>query len=100
MEAASLGFLDSVQTVQRREACDDLPLDRNRYSHGRDRKLVDTKMMQRLAPSLIFGSVVAGMVFGATFLLFRKVTRTTALIAAIAAALFCVGAFWVLSPGH
>ena len=56
-------------------------------------------MISRLVPSLIVGLVAAGMVFGASFLLFRRVTRVTGLVAVVIAVLVAVGAFWTLSQG-
>jgi hypothetical protein len=56
-------------------------------------------MISRLVPSLIVGLVAAGMVFGASFLLFRRATRVTGLVAVVIAVLVAMGAFWTLRQG-
>jgi hypothetical protein len=56
-------------------------------------------MISRLIPSLIVGVVAAGMVFGASWLLFRRATRVTVSVAVTIAVLVIIGAFWILRPG-
>ena len=97
MEAPGLGFPDTNQTLQRREARNDIPLDCDHRPRWSIRKSAGREeMISRLVPSLIVGAVAAAMVLGASLLLFRRVTRVTSLVAVVIAVLVCIGAFWTL----